>query len=39
MVAGKKNKDEELGENDEKGENFITNGEKGLKNASFWVIN
>ena len=41
---GKKNENEELGEKNEKRErkreeNYMKKGEKGLKNASFWVIN
>ena len=43
MIAGEKKNGDIRGKNG-KGErktdeNYIKNGEKGLKNASFWVIN
>ena len=34
---GEKIKNEELGENMKREENYIKNGVKDLKNASFWV--
>ena len=44
MAGWGKNENEELGKKNKKGErkreeNYMKKGEKGLKNASFWVIN
>ena len=44
MASWGKNKNQKLGEKNQKGErnkeeNYIKKGEKGLKNAYFWAIN